>query len=170
MVVVPTQRSGVDILSWGELVVVLGSLPSLKDQVISLNPSSWGCLLLINLPWGSNTQAKTVCWLRAMKVGVVTTIVIDGVTRGLEHPRKVMAQEEPWGQALCILPMPYTPSAFQSTSSSSMVPLVGITFFHGEGGCLLRTSLLVKVVLGLISSLSPLRHSASCHLSWALDS
>ena len=56
------------------------------------------------------------------------------------------------------------PTASCSFSSPSMAPLDGVTFFQGEGGSLLRTSLSVKVAISFISSLNSLTCSASCHL------
>ena len=171
IVAVHAQRFGKGILSQARLTMILGALPSLKDPAISWNQGSWAGLFSVSLPWGSNTQKKkTVCQLGAAGADVVTDTIVDGMTRGLECPRIWVAWEKPWGWALCILLLPHTPTAFCSSSSSSMAPLEGVIFFHSEGGSLLRTSSLVKVVIGFIPSFSSLMYCASCCLLWALDS
>ena len=97
VVVAPTRRLGVNVFSWGRLIMIWGVWLSLKDCAIPANPDGHVYFFSIGLSRGADTHAKIVCLLGVVEVEVVATIVVEGMTRGLEHPRKGLVQKEPLG-------------------------------------------------------------------------
>ena len=82
------RRLGVNVFSWGRLIMIQGEWLSLKDCTISANPGSHVGFFSTGLSGGVDTLAKIVCLPGVVGMEVVATIVVKGMMRGLEHPRK----------------------------------------------------------------------------------
>ena len=68
--------------------MVWGAWLSLKDCTISVKLGSHVSLFSTGLSGGVDILSKIVCLLGVVGVEVVATIVVEGMTRGLEHPRR----------------------------------------------------------------------------------
>ena len=88
VVVAPTKRFGIDIISQGRLVVTWGVGLSLKDCTISMKLGGHIIFFSANFSAGVDTHSKIVHLLGVMGVEVVGAIAVVGMVRGLEHPRR----------------------------------------------------------------------------------
>ena len=107
----PTRRFGVDVSSWGRLVEIPGAWFFLKDCTISAKLGSHVGFFYTSLSGDVDTCSKIVCLLGVEGVQVVATIVVKGMMRGLEHPRKGWSKRNLWDEpsASYSSPMPSWP-------------------------------------------------------------
>ena len=105
---------GEDQLRFGEHCSSSRSGQSLQTQGVVLASFS------TELSRGAVTHSKTVCLLGVVGVEVVIVVIIKGMLRGLEHPRKGLVQKEPQGWALCILLQLHALAASWASSSPSL--------------------------------------------------
>ena len=129
----PARRLGVSVFSWGRLVLILGGWLSLKDCAISVKLGGH-VDFSTHLSGGADTHSKIVCLTEVVGREVVATMVVEGVGRGLEHPRKGVVKKGPLEQALCIGFQLCTLVASWTPSSPSLELLQEVIFFQGEGG------------------------------------
>ena len=133
VVAASARRPGVDVLSWGELIVIWGALLSLKDWAISVNLGSHAGFLSMGLSRGAETCAKIVHKPGVVGVEVVIVVTVKGTARGLEHPTNGVVRKEPRGWALCILLQSHAFMATWASSSTILELLEDVIFFQGEG-------------------------------------
>ena len=88
VLVAPARRLGIDVFSWGRLVMIWGAWLSLKDCTISAKLGSHLAFFSTGLSGGVDTYSKIVCLPGIVGVEIVATVVVEGMMRGLECPRK----------------------------------------------------------------------------------
>ena len=142
-----TKRPGEVISTCGRLIVMQGVSSPWKDLAISANPSSGICFCKTGLLRGLFTHwlkifGAPVCWLEMVRVEVVA---VEGMMRGLEHPRKGVIGKELQGWALWHLLWLQSLMASWTSSSTPLEHQEEVVFTQGKGGSLARTSWSVNV-------------------------
>ena len=97
-----TKRPGVVVNSWGRLIVMWGALSPHKDLAISRNLGSGICFCSTGLPGGVDTCCVKISGIPVClpEVVGVEVVIVKGMMRGLEHPRKGVVRKEPQEWAL----------------------------------------------------------------------
>ena len=141
-----------------------GVLSHCKDFAISVNLGCHICFHAAGLPGGVFTHClkifgTLVLWLGAVHIKVV---IAEGMTRGLEHPRKVGVRKESQEWALWHLLLL---SLLDSRDSSSAIVghQEGVTMTQGDEWSFKRTCSSLNMVNSLMHLLSSLTHSGMDH-------
>ena len=95
--VVPAKRPGGVVSSDERSTVMWGVLSPHKDLTVSANPGSCICIHAVGLPGGVFTCCMKIFGALVHWPGIVgvEVVTVEGMMRGLEHPRKGVAEKEP---------------------------------------------------------------------------
>ena len=162
---VPTKRPGEVVNSRGRSIVMWGALSPYKDLAIFAKLGGGVCFCFTGLPGGVD-----ICHVKIFGIPVcllevvgVEAVIVEGMMRGLEHPRKGMVRKEPQGWALWLLLWLCALVASCASSPTTLEHWEGVTITQGGGGSLVRTSSSLNVVNSSMHCLSSSTHSASLH-------